>query len=333
MKITVSAPGKIHFLGEHMVVYGKPAILAAIDKRLYVQIKNQKSPASPGLGRAKIKSREEIIIHTQEKNDLVWETIKVFQKNISINKLPPLEITITSQIPIGSGLGSSAALASALIGALMKTIKNIWNPHKINELTYEVEKIAHGNPSGADNTTVVFGGLVWFRREFDFLKSIWSLPMTAYKIPQFMIIDSGRPAETTKEMVASVANLYAKSRKKLEEIFTDQEMQTKNLLLALKNGDQDRLAVAIKQGENNLEKIGVVGNFAKKIIREIESLGGAAKICGAGGKKSGSGILLGFHRDLSKLIPISKKYNIALTPIKLGEEGIRIESANLNVIE
>src|SRR5258708_1232577 len=37
-KITVSAPGKIHLLGEHVVVYGKPSILAAVDKRGYVSI-------------------------------------------------------------------------------------------------------------------------------------------------------------------------------------------------------------------------------------------------------------------------------------------------------
>lgn len=319
MEITVSVPGKIHLLGEHMVVYGRPAILAAINKRLYVQVKSQKS---------KVKSKEEIIINTKENDDLVWETIKVFQKNFSIEKLPLLEITITSQIPTGSGLGSSAALAGALTGALMKRIKNIWNPQKVNELTYKIEKIAHGNPSGADNSTVIFGGMVWYRREFDFLKSIWSLSLTAYKIPQFVIIDSGRPAETTKEMVAIVANLYAKKRKKFEEIFTNQEEQTKNLLLALKTGNEKQLSAAIKQGENNLEKIGVVGDFAKKIIREIESLGGAAKICGAGGKKQGSGILLCFHRDLSKLILISKKYNIPVMPIKLGEEGIRLESTN-----
>lgn len=325
MKITVSAPGKIHLLGEHMVVYGKPAILAAIDRRLYVRIKPRLSGIPQKAGNNK---KDNIIIHTSENDDLVWEAIKVFQKNFSIEKLPPLEIIITSQIPTGSGLGSSAALAAALIGALMKFIKNIWNPQKINELTYKIEKIAHGNSSGADNTTVVFGGLVWFRREFDFLKSIWSLSMTAYKIPQLMIMDSGKPDETTKEMVASVANLYAQNRKKIEEIFMNQERQTKNLLLALKNDDKEQLTVAIKQGENNLEKIGVVGDFAQKIIREIESLGGAAKICGAGGKKEGSGILLCFHRDLSKLIAITKKYNIAVSQIKLGGEGIRIESTN-----
>lgn len=316
MSITVSAPGKINLLGEHVVVYGEPALLAAIDKRLYVKVKSQKS---------KIKSHEEIRVNSPEKDNLVWETIKVFQKSFSIDNLPPLEITITSQIPTGSGLGSSAALSAATIGGLMKFIKNIWNPNKINELSFEVEKIAHGNPSGADNTTIVFGGLVWFRREFDFLKSIWSLPISAYKFPNFLLLDSGRPKETTKDMVLKVANLYKKKKRRFDEIFKDQELQTKELLLAFKNGDNSKMLSAIKKGEHNLENLGIVGNFAKKIIREIEGVDGVAKICGAGGIKKGSGILLVFHKHLSKIETIGKKYNLPILPVKLGEEGIRIE--------
>ena len=38
MKITVSAPGKLHLMGEHAVVYGKPAILAAVSQRLFVTL-------------------------------------------------------------------------------------------------------------------------------------------------------------------------------------------------------------------------------------------------------------------------------------------------------
>ncbi len=310
--ITVSAPGKIHLLGEHSVVYGKPAILAAIDKRLYVTIKTQ--------------NKKEIIINIAEKDNIVREAIRVFKKSFAINKLPSLEITVTSQIPSGSGLGSSAALSAALLGGLMKSMKNIWNPQKINELTYEVEKTAHGNPSGADNTTIVFGGLIWFRREFDFLKSIWSLPMTAYKIPKFAIIDSGKPVESTREMVSNVARLYEKEKKKMSEIFSDQEIQTKNLLLALKTDDREQLTESIKQGEKNLEKMGVVGDFAQKIIREIEVQSGAAKICGAGGRKKGSGILLCYHQDQAKIKKVAEKFTVSMSPIILGGEGIRIEN-------
>lgn len=312
MSITISAPGKIHLLGEHAVVYGKPAILAAVDRRIYINLKSQKN--------------KKIIINTQEDDKLIRLAISIFQKTFNIEKLPPLEITVTSQIPVGSGLGSSAAVAAATIGALMKFLKNIWNPAKINGLTYQVEKIAHGNPSGADNTAVIFGGLVWFRKEFEFLKSIWSLPVSSYKIPRLAILNSGKPEESTKEMVELVKINYAKRKKYFGDLFNNQEEQAKKLLLSLREKNKEKLKEAIIQGEDNLEKIGVVGKRAREIIKFIQKLGGAAKICGAGGLKKSSGTILCYHDNLLKLKPVENKFNVRLENILLACEGIRIEN-------
>jgi len=318
MSIAVSVPAKIHLLGEHAVVYGRPALLAAIDKRLFIRI--QKSEF-----RIQNNKKEKIIINTQGKDKLIQQAIDIFKKAFSITELPLLEITITSQIPKGRGLGSSAALSAATIGALMKFTINLWDPNRINELAFKAEKIAHGNPSGADNSTVVFGGLIWFRREFEFLKSIWRLPVSSYQIPKFLLIDTGRPIESTREMVASVAKLYSNKKKVIEETFNDQEKQTKRLLLALRTGNKKELTLAIQKGESNLEKLEVVGSLAQKLVRELEKIGGAAKVCGGGGRKKGSGILLCYHQDPVKIKDIGSKYRLPVSPVKLGEEGIRIE--------
>ncbi|OIO12914.1 hypothetical protein COV53_06200 [Candidatus Gottesmanbacteria bacterium CG11_big_fil_rev_8_21_14_0_20_37_11] len=314
MKVTVSAPGKIHLLGEHVVVYGYPALLSSIDKRLYVTVETS------------LKGRlGHISIISPEDNKLVHSAVEIYKKKYPAVDFPSLKINISSQIPVGAGLGSSAALSAAIIGALMKAVNNIWNPVRINELSYEVEKLAHGNPSGADNTTVVFGELVWYRREFDFLKSIWTLPVLSYKIPKFAILNSGRPAESTKEMVNLVKGNYTKKRRLFENIFSDQEKQVKKILLGMKEGNINFLKQAIEKGERNLEKIGVVGERAIKIIKYIHKLGGVAKICGAGGVKEGSGIILCYHENLSKLKLVEDVYNVHLSNISLASEGIRIE--------
>ena len=38
MLVTVSTPGKIYLSGEHVVVYGKPALLSCINKRVFVTV-------------------------------------------------------------------------------------------------------------------------------------------------------------------------------------------------------------------------------------------------------------------------------------------------------
>lgn len=318
MQITVSTPGKIILIGEHTVVYGFPAILTAVNRRLYVTVRSSQKTGS-------ITDSPKIINANVQDNHLVRKSIEIFRENFKIDKLPPLEIEISTDIPLNRGCGSSAALSSAVIGALMKNVLNIWNPAKINELSFIAEKSQHTNPSGADNTIVTFGGLIWYRKEFDFLKSIWSLPVIQYKFPPFIFIDSGRPVETTGEMVEKLGVLY-KKQKKMDEIFYSQETETKKMLMALKQNNLHDLQAAIENSEKNLEKMEVVGPKAKNIIREIRKIGGVAKVSGGGGYKKGSGMLICYHSVPSKIYALAKKLKLPSFPLLLGEEGIRIEN-------
>src|SRR3989344_8359312 len=175
-KITFSAPGKVHLLGEHAVVYGKPALLATVGLRVYVTISQGQS------------------IHPLQK------TIHpIIKKYLRTKAIPPYQVQINSQIPIGAGLGSSAAISAAYIASLLTFLKAKWNLNLINQLTFEAEKVFHGNPSGADPATVIFGGLIWFRKESSDLKLIQQLP---FSIPNklaknFVLINTGTPKETT----------------------------------------------------------------------------------------------------------------------------------------
>ena len=70
--ITVSAPGKIHLLGEHTVVYGKPALLTTVDLRVTVTI-------SKGQNNHPLKKIFEPII----------------KKELNVKTIPPYNLTIT----------------------------------------------------------------------------------------------------------------------------------------------------------------------------------------------------------------------------------------------
>lgn len=300
--IKVSAPGKIHLLGEHAVVYGKPALLTAVDLRITVTV----------------------IPSTSEGSHPLKKIIEPIIKNyFKLKKIPPYKLELSSQIPIGAGLGSSAAVSAAYIGALLTFLKIKWDKTLINELTYEAEKVFHGNPSGGDNSTVVYGGLVWFRKETPQLKIIQPLQFTipSKLAKNFVIINTGKPKESTKDMVEMVGKKY----KKFQKIFDHQEQLVRELGTVVKEANEKEFIRIIKEGEKNLESIGVVSKFAQEIIRKIEKEGGAAKICGAGASFGPTGVLLCYHKNKKIIEKIASENSLNYFSVKLGVEGVKHE--------
>src|SRR5438093_13389851 len=96
---SASAPGKVILLGEHSVVFGVPAIAAAIDRRLEVRVRFEGDASSlssdPKLQRA----------------------VEVAARDLEVDPAR-LSVEVASDIPPACGLGSSAALSLALVRAL-----------------------------------------------------------------------------------------------------------------------------------------------------------------------------------------------------------------------
>lgn len=287
--ITVSVPGKVILMGDHAVVYGKPGLIAAINKRLFVEV-------SEGKGK-----HSKYLLHI----------LTIIKNHLHLRSLPDLRIRIHSEIPEGYHLGSSAALAVATIGATMYLFRRVWNPTTINQLAYEADKYIHKTPSGVDNTAITFGGFLWYRKELEFLRSFWQLPVRLPpNLNHFTLIDTDRPKENTGELVA-----FVKTQKNLQAFLNENEIQTKRLATALREGDEKTFIDAIRKGQRSLESIGIVSKKVIPIIRSIEESGGAAKILGGGGRREGVGYLLCY----------SRKPPIGAIPIILGEEGVRLE--------
>ncbi len=311
ISITVSAPGKIYLLGEHAVVYGKPAIIAAINQRVYVTISEE---------------NHKIVFEGSEDDAFMQTAINIFKKTYHIENLRPFRLKIVSQLAIGYHLGSSAAVAVAVMAALHVFFNKGWNPTRINELAYEVDKTRYP-VSGGDNTASTFGGFIWYRKELEFLKSLWQLPFRiSSQLSPFVLIDSGRSIDNTAMMVEKVKLKMKNEKLKVEKILNQQEELTKRVVIALKDGDEKLLIASIRAGEKNLEKLAVVGRKASSIIRAVEQAGGAAKILGGGGVRQGSGMLLAYHHDIKIVIDLAKKKKWELVHIQMGEEGLRKET-------
>jgi mevalonate kinase len=170
-----TAPGKLILCGEHAVVYNYPAIaLPLSDVRARVAVE----PGEPGSGivlDARDLGRQWRLTDAPDDplSALTTETLAqltnsqyaIRNTQYAIRDMQPdLRITITSNIPIASGMGSGAAVATALVRALAQHLRRELPPNEISALVYESERRLHGTPSGIDNTVVAYEQPIWFVR-------------------------------------------------------------------------------------------------------------------------------------------------------------------------
>lgn len=306
-KISYSAPGKVILSGEHAVVYGKPAIVCAIDRRLMIEF----TPIN------KTKCADSImpILEATVKDFLKQRSEKIIDVGYSYE--------VSSTIPIGRGLGSSAAFSAVISAGLLELFTGRqWSISDINMCAYKVEKYFHKNSSGVDTSTSVMGGLIYYRKEFEFLKTISSLSI---KIPKnftdiLVLIDTGKPSETTGEMVQNVGQLFNDEPQNTERYMNEIEKTTKRLVVSLMKEDINLFTEVLRENESMLEKIGVVSKSTKTLLKELKKYG-AGKITGAGGTKNASGYILFASSNrigLKSILDTKNMFYMDFTPSYIG---------------
>lgn len=300
MKISYSAPAKVILSGEHAVVYGKPALVSAINLRLKFTISSRSYKDG--------KSNEEVIfISNRIKKYFKEQKIKFIDKKFYYK--------IESEIPIGRGLGSSAALSvTSVAGFLEFYTERQFEKKIINDLAFEIEKHFHQNPSGVDNTAACFGGLIIYRKNVKLKKLTLKVPKVIEE--KLFLIDSGKPNETTREMVNFVGTESA--GKTLDKI----ETTTLQLEESITKENISQFRGALVENENLLEQLGVVSEKTKKLLEDLSKFG-VGKITGAGGRKTGSGFILFFADDLFGIQEYLKLNKIIYYSFIPDSEGLR----------
>lgn len=216
---------------------------------------------------------------------------------------------IFSQIPIG-GLGSSSALSVCrAVHRLQLGVRPLSN-HSISQKALILDREFHTNPSGLDTSICTYGG--WISLQGQSLKL---LHMANW--PQLYLLNSGRPTESTADMVGFVGNIMANNRKSTEQIFNKIASVSESL-----QGQSMKWGELIRKNEQLLEELGVVSESTKKLIIKLELNGASAKITGAGGIKNGSGMILIYHPDPPKLLAFAGTHHLSLLPVILGCNGV-----------
>lgn len=267
MKISYSAPAKVILSGEHAVVYGKPALVSSIDLRLKFSIWKEA---------AKTTDRDILFISQKIKNYLTKE-------KISFTDIP-FNFKIESDIPMGRGLGSSAALSVASSAAFLEFYTGqMFEKEIVNNLAYKIEKKFHKNPSGVDNSTACFGGLILYKKNTPIKNLNFKTPKVIEE--KLFLIDTGKPEETTGEMVDFVKT------KINGDILNDIEKITSKLVISIKKNDESIFKKCFIDNEKELEKLGIVSEKTKKLLVSLSKFG-VGKVTGAGGRKTNSGFIL-----------------------------------------
>jgi len=347
-------------MGEHAVVYGRPALAAAIDLRLTVHVTARSAggvrldlPSLPHAEEAPWSSvlaycratRESWCEYSREPGPerfravrgedpahIVKAALGEAADFLGGDDPPGLDLRVTSDLPIGSGFGSSAATAVGVVAAYLAFRGEPLDPVRIEKLALEAERRQHGLPSGIDTATVLRGGLLWARKlpsgELE-TERIALRTSDSPLLSRFRVYDTGTPPEPTGAVVAAVRALRDRDPALHERLLDGIEAAVHAFReeLARPRENPARIVQMIRDCEGCLEGMGVVPGPVRDIVRRIEAEGGAAKISGAGSLAGpGAGSLLVYHPEVDKISGWTFLQPFPFHPVHLGAAGLRLET-------
>lgn len=272
---TSTASGKIILFGEHAVVYGRPAIAAPVS-----QVRATATVTDGPAGKGCILFAQDIdeeIRPTQAAADHPLALVlRLALDAAGVQAEPDWRVALTSGIPIASGLGSGAAISTALVRAVLTHANQPALPETVSRLVYRSEELFHGTPSGIDNTVIAYERPVWF---------VKGRPPETFAVGRsftLAIADSGI-ASPTKETVGDVRRAWQADPAASESIFHRIADIVHGARRAIADGNWAAIGLLMNANQQRLQELGVSSPPLEKLIeaaREAGALG--AKLSGGG---------------------------------------------------
>ncbi|CAH0479722.1 unnamed protein product [Peronospora belbahrii] len=230
----------------------------------------------------------------------------------------------TCNLPIGAGLGSSAAMSVALAGAFAE-LSDSPRKHElefINAYAFGAEVILHGLPSGADNTVSCFGGTLIFQKHSE--PSFCRIQCQLDKF-RFLIVNTCVP-RSTKEQVDIVRKRYEADREKVQKQFDDiQQLVEKFIALSERKVlSEEVLGQEIAYNQKILNGLGVGHQRIDEVVRICKQFNGATKLTGAGGGGCTISLLPRSlsSKDLAKLVTELEAKGYECFTSAIGGQGL-----------
>lgn len=329
------APGKIILSGEHAVIHGLPAIAMAVNRFAEATVSEQSSNLiSFDILNLSYHKTHTIQALRKLKHRLSTDYQKFLRGEYSIREVlkKPFELSqyaltsfleklnlslhtggiklsTQSSIPIGCGMGSSAAMILSVMHAMREYFKIEVNTEHYLSYGMEIENLQHGQSSGLDLQISLTGGCLRYEKGNILTRPIPDFPM--------YLVNTGSPESSTGECVSHTKSLF--KERHLHEQFSE---VTNQLDTALLQNDLQAIKQSIKTNHRLLIHLGIVPERIQRFIFALEQAGAAAKICGAGS-------IVGHHAGIVLIISennpvlLCKEYGFHCSQIKGEPNGLR----------
>jgi mevalonate kinase len=324
MQVIASAPGKAILFGEHAVIYGKPAIAVSIDRKARVKIRERIDSKIhvevQGLGISGYLEPVNDVIQEKQINkgilNYISKSLEKIDQIVGLDKQNGFDITVDLEIPIGAGLGSSAAVTVATITALSVYNKLEFQKEEIATIAHQVELDVQGAASPIDTTLSTYGGVIYLSPNF---KGITHLPL---KWNPSLIIGYIERESNTGELVESVRVKRESYPSVINPILDSIEQITETAREALICENAEILGELMNINHGLLDALGVNTPELSRMVYIARKAGAiGSKITGAGG---GGSIIAYSPNKIEEVLGALQRVGNAFR-IKLSSLGVQME--------
>lgn len=320
-KVKVSAPGKLMLLGEHAVVWGRPCLVMAVERRLKIGLEKLKEKfleiEAPSVGIARYRKNLSELgqNNPSKKARFVEMTVKHFTQKFGLNF--GVGIKTEDGQPLNYGLGSSAAVTVAVFKGLAELSRKRLGKKELFDLAYKTILDVQGVGSGFDIAAAIYGGTIYFKIAGKEIEKIadFDLPI--------VIGWTGVKADTPT-LVRKVAQEKENHPQIIKNIFDKITLLVEEGKKTILAKDWLRLGELMNINQKLLENLGVNTPRLAKLIyaaRQAGALG--AKLSGAGG--GDCMIALVDEKDRKDVEEAIENAGGEIIKAKIGAEGARIE--------
>ena len=319
---TASAPGKVILFGEHAVVSGTLAFGSAVDLRAMVSVEDS-------TGSLVVEVRDLNISVDGFSVDLLTKKV---QSNFAADALyaaryvsavlrdldaTNLKVRIDSQIPSGSGLGSSAAITVASLAAVSEHLGIKMSKEEIAKSAHRIEKeVQKGLGSPMDTALATFGGY----------QLVSSGKAESIELPSLDLVVgyTGIPHDTRSE-VQKVQGFRSSYPEVVNPIFESIGEISKRSIILLKEKRLAELGAFMNTNHGLLEALGVNTRELSDLVYAARGAGGVlgSKLTGAGG--GGCMVALPGTLGAEAAMTAIRQAKGSAFHVRTGCEGVKLE--------